>query len=114
MPPVTFRKEDIARIETVLDYHVGKDRQDKPKDEVLQILMHRKKRFFYITAINILALVFFGYWFFSGITELPTWIFWVLAAVFVLNLASIAWQRKQIDDAMSYVESGQAPVREDA
>lgn len=111
MPPVTFRKEDIARIETVLDYNVGKDRHDKPKNEVLQILMHRKKRFFYITAINILALVFFGYWFFSGITELPSWIFWLLAAVFVLNLVSISWQRKQIDDAISYVESDQASVR---
>lgn len=114
MPPVTFRKEDIARIETVLDYNVGKDRHDKPKNEVLQILMHRKKRFFYITAINILALVFFGYWFFSGITELPSWIFWLLAAVFVLNLVSISWQRKQIDDAISYVESGQASVRRDS
>lgn len=106
---MTFRSEDIARIETVLDYHVGKDRREKPKSEVLRILMLRRRRFFFITATNILALIFFGYWFFSGITELPSWIFWVLAVVFVLNLVSVAWQKKQVDDAIAYVESGQAP-----
>lgn len=108
---MTFRNEDITRIETVLDYHAGKDRHDRSEHELLQILRNRKNRFFYITVINILALVFFGYWFFSGITELPTWIFWVLAVVFVLNLTSVAWQRKQIDDAINYVESGQAAGR---
>ncbi len=106
---MTFRNEDIARIETVLDYHVGKDRGEKPQEAVLQILMHRKRRFFIITIMNILALVFFGYWFFSGITALPGWIFWVLAAVFALNLASVAWQKRQIDDAIAYVEAGQPP-----
>ncbi len=108
---MTIRKEDIARIETVLDYHVGKDRHEKTKGEVMQVLMHRKRRFFFITALNILALVFFGYWFFSGITELPVWIFWILAMVFVLNLISVAWQKKQIDDAITYVGAGQAPSR---
>lgn len=104
-----FRNEDITRIDTVLDYHVGKDRIDKSREEVLRILMLRKRRFFIITIMNVLALVFFGYWFYSGITALPGWIFWVLAAVFVLNLASVIWQKKQIDDAISYVEAGQPP-----
>jgi hypothetical protein len=108
---MAFRNEEIARIETVLDYHVGKDRHDKPKGEVLRILAHRKRRFFFITIMNILALVFFGYWFFTGITALPVWIFWILAAVFALNLVSVAWQKRQIDDAIAYVEAGQPLTR---
>lgn len=102
---MTYRNEEIARIETVLDYHVGKDRESKPRSEQIRVLMLRKRRFFFITAINVLALVFFGYWFFSGITELPSWIFWMLAVVFSLNLVSVAWQRKQIDDAIGFLES---------
>lgn len=104
---MTYRQEEISRIRTVLDYHVGKDRDSKSKSEQIRLLKLRKRRFFFITAINILALVFFGYWFFSGITQLPSWIFWILAVVFVLNLMSVVWQRKQIDDAIDYLESGQ-------
>ena len=102
---MTYRNEEIARIETVLDYHVGKDRESKPRSEQIRVLMLRKRRFFFITAINVLARVFFGYWFFSGITELPSWIFWMLTVVFSLNLVSVAWQRKQIDDAIGFLES---------
>ncbi len=109
---MTYRNEEIAKIETVLDYHIGKDRDTRSHSEQIRILMLRKRRFFFITAINVLALVFFGYWFFSGITELPSWIFWVLAVVFALNLASIAWQKKQIDEAIGFLESGQAPVQD--
>ncbi len=106
---MTIREEDIARINTVLDYHIGKDRVSLSRSEQTRLLMQRKRRFFFITAINVLALVFFGYWFFSGITELPAWIFWILAVVFALNLASVAWQKKQIDDAIEYLESDRSP-----
>lgn len=102
---MTYTDQELTRINTVLDYHVGKNRDGKSVSEQIRILEHRKRRFFFIISINILALVFFGYWFFSDMTELASWIFWVLAAVFVLNLISVNYQKRQIQQAIEYLSS---------
>ncbi len=103
---MVYNEEEVARIRTVLDYHVGKGRDDKPVSEQIRILQYRKRRFIFITAINVLALVFFAYWFISGLTELASWIFYILIAVFLLNLLSISYQKRQIEQAISWLQTG--------
>ena len=85
---MAYNKMETKRIETILDYHIGRDWGQKPVSEQVRILMLKKRRFLFITLTNILALFFFGYWFLSDITQLADWIFWVLVAVFTLNLLS--------------------------
>ena len=107
---MVYNKMEKARIETILDYHIGRERDQKPVSEQVRILMMKKRRFLFITLINVLAIVFFGYWFVSDMTQLADWIIWVLAAVFVLNLLSVFYQKKQIEMAINYLQSGAGSV----
>lgn len=101
-----YNEQEKARVRTILDVHIGKQHQAMPVREQLRMLSLRKRRLTIIAAVNILALVFFGYWFFSGITELASWVFWMIVVVFTLNLASVSHQRRQITLAADFLESG--------
>ena len=101
-----YNEQEKARVKTILDVHIGQQHVSMPVQEQLRLLALRKRRLTFITAVNILALVFFGYWFFSGITELASWVFWMIVVVFALNLVSVSYQRRQITLATDFLASG--------
>ena len=96
-------KDLPPRIRAVMDQHIGKNHDKQPVSRKLEMLRLRKRRYVFITLINVLALVFFGYWFFSGMTELSSWVFYLLAAVFVLNVISVRYQKRNIESAEEFL-----------
>lgn len=107
-----YNEQEKARVKTILDVHIGQQHRSMPVPEQLRLLSLRKRRLTIITAVNVLALIFFGYWFFSGITELASWVFWMIVGVFTLNLLSVSYQRRQITLATDFLESGGATASE--
>lgn len=102
--PDHLDSEQQKRYRSYLNVHLKKDELDIPADEQIAILQkkNRKQRWFLV--INVAAILFFGYSFFLGITKLSDTLFYILGAVFVINMVMIFYQRKQIGMLIQYLE----------
>ncbi len=59
---------------------------DLPKEEVLALLVKRRNRLHFMAAINVFAVLFFGYSILSGISRLPQWSLVIIGCTFLFNL----------------------------
>ena len=91
-------------VRAVLELHIGKNFADVSKDEQVNILVKKRKRYWLMIAANLFALLFFSYSFIYGITQINEFVYYVLGVVFVLNLLLILYQRKQIQTTLQYLE----------
>lgn len=96
--------EDQERLESYLNIHLKKDEQSKPPAEQIKALNKRDRNKWIQLAINILAILFFGYSFYYDITQLSQTFFIIIFAVFVINVGLIFYQRNQIQDLIDYLE----------
>lgn len=90
-------------IRAVLELHLGKNFADIAKNDQIDILNKKRKRYWIMIAANLFALIFFSYSFIAGITEINEYIYYILGVVFVLNLLLIFYQRKQIGIAIDFL-----------
>jgi len=93
-----------AAIRAVLELHVGKNHIEVPNNIKLELLEKRVKRYRIMILVNLFALLFFSYSFISGITQIGDLVYYGLGVVFVLNMALIFYQRKQVIQAIDYLK----------
>ena len=93
-----------AAIRAVLELHVGKNHLEVPNSVKLELLEKRVKRYRIMILVNLFALLFFSYSFISGITQIGDLVYYGLGVVFVLNMALIFYQRKQVIQTIDYLK----------
>ncbi len=96
--------EKQAQLQSYLKIHLKKDELSLPVKGQIDAL-HKKKRNKWIQfAINIAAILFFGYSFYFQITDLSQTFFFIIFAVFVINVGLIFYQKKQIEELVGYLQ----------
>ncbi len=91
-------------VQTQLRIHLKGKQLDLPVEEQLHLLKKRKRSRWWMLAVNIAAILFFGYSFYFGITQLSDTLLYILAAVFVINVILIFYQTKQLNRLIDYLE----------
>lgn len=95
--------EKQDKLQSYLNIHLKKDELSlSPADQIEAL--HKKKRNKWIQlAVNIAAILFFGYSFYFDITELSNTFFYIIFAVFVINVGLIFYQKNQIEELVDYL-----------
>lgn len=101
-----YSEADKERLESYLNIHLKKDELDLPVDRKLEALDKRDRNKWLQMAVNLAAMIFFGYSFYYDITQLSNTIFWAIAAVFAVNVGLIFWQKRQIRELRAWLEAG--------
>jgi hypothetical protein len=92
------------KLQSYLNIHLKKDEQSLSISEQIQAL-HKKKRNKWIQlAVNIAAILFFGYSFYFDITNLSQTFFYLIFGVFVINVGLIFYQKGQIEELVKYLQ----------
>lgn len=91
-------------IKAILTLHAGKNFTDFDVPSQIGLLIQKRKRYWFMIAVNLFALTFFTYSFIGGITQLNSVVYYALGTVFVLNVLLIFYQRGQISRAVSWLE----------
>ncbi len=97
-------RQDEQRYQSYLRVHLKKDQRELSLPEQIEALEKRDRSRWLHLIINIAAIVFFGYSFYFGITQLGQTFFVIIMVVFGINVGLILYQKKQIKDLISYLE----------
>ncbi len=96
-------KKEQERLQSYLNIHLKKDKQSLPLEEQMEELHKRNRRKWIMLAVNIVAILVFGYSFYYDITQLSQTFFIIIVAVFGINVGLIFYQRKQIKELIEYL-----------
>lgn len=99
-----YDSEQKERYQSYLNIHLKKEQRDLPLVQKIEALEKRGRSKWWHLAINIAALLFFGYSFYFDITQLSSTLFLIIAIVFVVNAALIMYQQKQIRELIEYLK----------
>lgn len=102
---MSYTEDQLKRIHTFLNYHLGEQGKQMPLDRQIESLTGRRRRFQIMMIVNVLALLFFAYWFLAGITALPNYVFYILLGIFLLNVFTVQYQKKQLQEAVDYLKA---------
>lgn len=102
--PTTYSSEEKERYRSYLKIHLKQEEQGLPPDEKIAILKKKDRNKWWMLAVNVAAILFFGYSFFYGITQLSDTLLYILLAVFVINVGLIFYQKKQLQELIEYLE----------
>ena len=95
--------KEQERLKSYLNIHLKKEKQSLSVNEQIDEL-HKKDRNKWIQlAVNIAAILFFGYSYFFDTTFNQTF-FLIIAVVFVLNVGLIFYQKNQIHELIEYLD----------
>lgn len=97
-------KQQQERFRTYINIHLKKDQQSLPPEEQVEALHKKDRNKWWHLAVNVAAILFFGYSFFNDITRLSETVFYVIFAVFGINVGLIFYQKKQIHQLIDYLE----------
>ena len=92
------------KFQSYLKIHLKKDELSLPPDDQVEALQKKKRNKWIQLAVNIAAILFFGYSFYYDITQLSHTFFYIIFAVFVINVGLIFYQKNQLDDLTEYLE----------
>lgn len=96
--------EKQDRLQSYLNIHLKKDEISLPTRQKIEALYKRKRNKWIQFAINIAAILFFGYSFYFKITDLSQTFFLIIFAVFVINIGLIFYQKSQIEELVDYLQ----------
>lgn len=102
--PAPYSSEDRERYQAYLNVHLKNKEYDLPPGEKIEILEKRLRNKWWMLGVNVLAILFFGYSFFYGITQLSDTLLYILLAVFVVNMGLIFYQRNQLKELIAYLK----------
>ncbi len=90
--------------DTQLRIHLKNKHLNASKHEKINRLKKRKRSRWIMLAVNIAAILFFGYSFYFDITNLSETLLYILFAVFIINVILIFYQTKQLKRLIVYLE----------
>ncbi len=96
--------ETQERLQSYLTVHLKKDELSLSENEQVDALQKKKRNKWIQLAVNIAAILFFGYSFYFDITQLGQTFFIIIFAVFVINVGLIFYQKNQIDELLEYLQ----------
>src|SRR5699024_34882 len=96
-------KREQERMQSYLNIHLKKDTQELSEEEQIEALHKKERNKWIMLAVNILAVLIFGYSFYYGITNLGQTFLIIILAVFGINVGLIFYQRKQIKELIDYL-----------
>ncbi|WP_440999623.1 hypothetical protein [Fodinibius sp. SL11] len=92
------------RLQSYLKVHLKKEELSLSETEQIEALQKRKRNKWIQLAVNIAAILFFGYSFYFDITQLSQTFFIIIFAVFVINMGLIFYQKNQLDELLEYLQ----------
>lgn len=92
------------RLQSYLTVHLKKDELSLPESEQLNALQKKKRNKWIQLAVNVAAILFFGYSFYFDITQLSQTFFLIIFVVFAINVGLIFYQKNQIDELLEYLQ----------
>jgi hypothetical protein len=92
------------RLQSYLNVHLKKDELSLPEGKQVEALKKKKRNKWIQLAVNIAAILFFGYSFYFDITQLGQTLFIIIFAVFAINVGLIFYQKNQIDELLQYLQ----------
>lgn len=95
--------KEQERLQSYLNIHLKKDEQSLAPDEQIDKLQKRDRNKWIQLAVNIAAILFFGYSFLFDNTFNQTF-FIIITVVFVLNVGLIFYQKNQIHELIDYLK----------
>ena len=96
--------DEQDRLQSYLKVHLKKDEQSLSASEKVEALQKKDRNKWIQLAVNIAAILFFGYSFYFDITQLSQTFFIIIFAVFVINVGLIFYQRNQIKELIGYLK----------
>lgn len=102
--PTPYSPEQQQRYQSYLNVHLKSDERSLPTNEQITVLEKKNRHRWWLLLLNAAAILFFGYSFFYNITQLGNTLFYILVAVFVINLVLIIYQKKQITELIEYLK----------
>jgi hypothetical protein len=100
---MNYSSQDEARMKTYAKVHL-RSKEDLPHSEKITELRKRLKTKWIQLAINVAIILVFAYMFLRGYTTFGDIFYYVLFALFVVNIILIFMQRRQITELISYLE----------
>lgn len=92
------------RIQAFIDLQIGSQSEGVPIAEKIRMLQSRLKRNFILVFVNIGILLFFGYSFYFGITQLSeTWLI-LIVVFFLVNVLILTKTIRRLKEAISWLE----------
>lgn len=88
-------KERFERFEKV---HLRGADENLTTSERIEFLNKRIRKKNWLIGLNVLAILFFSYSFYYGITQLGETLFTILVVVFIVNVGLILLQKRQITE----------------
>jgi hypothetical protein len=95
-------KDPIERYKRV---HLRGVAEDAPLEEKFAELERKKKRMYLMLFLNLGALVFFGYSFYAGQTQMDIKVLYAVVAVVILNLFVMYKQLQQVELLKNHLKS---------
>ncbi|NGP89332.1 hypothetical protein [Fodinibius halophilus] len=96
--------EEQERLTSYLNIHLKKDKLSLPPGDQIEELHKKYRNKWILLAVNIAAILFFGYSFYYDITQLSDTFLTIILVVFGLNVGLIFYQRNQIQELIDYLE----------
>ncbi|MDZ7715935.1 MAG: hypothetical protein U5J95_06940 [Balneolaceae bacterium] len=99
-----YDKNEQQRLHSYLNIHLKKDQLELSPEKKIEALQKRDRAKMWHIIINVIAILFFGYSFYYNITELGQTFFYIIFAVFGVNVGLILYQKKQINELISFLK----------
>lgn len=96
--------KERERLQSYLNIHLKKDEQSPSVADQIEALQKRDRNKWIQLIVNIAAILFFGYSFFYDITQLSETFFYIIFAVFVVNVGLIFYQKNQIKELIAFLK----------
>jgi hypothetical protein len=95
--------EKQDKLQSYLTIHLKKDELSLSSADQIEALYKKKRNKWIQLAVNIAAILFFGYSFYFNITDLSNTFFYIIFAVFLINVGLIFYQKNQIEELIDYL-----------
>ena len=102
--PQVYTTEQKKQFQAYLKLYLKEDQRGLSEEEQIEIIQKKNRSKWWHLAINILAIAFFTYSFFEGITQLSDILLYILFGVFVINVGMIFYQKKQMNRLVAYLK----------
>ena len=99
-----YSKQDEERFESYRRVHLKKSDEGLSREDEIELLQKKNRNRWWLLLLNVVAIVFFGYSFASGITQLSDTLFYILIAVFIINVGLIFYQKKQLSELIEFLK----------